>query len=259
MPILRDGDPLALHRSDSTRGHCSEMQESINVYCDESCHLEHDRQAVMVLGAVWCPADKTREIAARIADIKRSHGLHPRFDMKWAKVSQSNLAFYADVLNYFFDYGDLHFRTLVAHKKGLRHTDFKQDHDIWYFKMYFYLLYPVLDPERQFRIYLDIKDTRSGAKVHKLHDVLCKSRYDFSRQIIRDVQTVRSDEVVQVQLADVLAGVVSYANRGLVSSEAKLALVQIVKRRSRYSLTRTTLLHEKKFNIFIWTPSEASE
>jgi len=23
-----------------------------NIYCDESCHLEHDRQPVMVLGAI---------------------------------------------------------------------------------------------------------------------------------------------------------------------------------------------------------------
>ena len=26
------------------------MTQVFNVYCDESCHLEHDRQKVMVLG-----------------------------------------------------------------------------------------------------------------------------------------------------------------------------------------------------------------
>ena len=34
------------------------MAEIFNVYCDESCHLEHDRQKVMVLGAIWCPLEK---------------------------------------------------------------------------------------------------------------------------------------------------------------------------------------------------------
>lgn len=24
-----------------------------NIYCDESCHLENDRQPIMVLGGMW--------------------------------------------------------------------------------------------------------------------------------------------------------------------------------------------------------------
>ena len=33
-----------------------------NVYCDETCHLEHDNSNVMVLGAVWCPQSKLKEV-----------------------------------------------------------------------------------------------------------------------------------------------------------------------------------------------------
>ncbi|NTV59869.1 MAG: DUF3800 domain-containing protein, partial [Chlorobiaceae bacterium] len=47
------------------------MSETFNIYCDESCHLEHDRQKAMVLGAIWCPLDKTREIAVRLREIKQ--------------------------------------------------------------------------------------------------------------------------------------------------------------------------------------------
>ena len=25
-----------------------------NIYCDESCHLEHDNIIIMELGAIWC-------------------------------------------------------------------------------------------------------------------------------------------------------------------------------------------------------------
>ena len=39
------------------------MSERINIYCDESCHLEQDGQSLMVLGAAWCPTDKTAEMA----------------------------------------------------------------------------------------------------------------------------------------------------------------------------------------------------
>jgi hypothetical protein len=36
------------------------MTQVFNVYCDESGHLEHDPLGVMVLGAIWCPQEKTR-------------------------------------------------------------------------------------------------------------------------------------------------------------------------------------------------------
>lgn len=30
----------------------------INIYCDESCHLEHDGIKPMLLGCVWCEEQK---------------------------------------------------------------------------------------------------------------------------------------------------------------------------------------------------------
>ena len=50
------------------------MSEVFNIFCDESCHLENDGQSVMVLGATWCPLEKTREIAVRLREIKQHHG-----------------------------------------------------------------------------------------------------------------------------------------------------------------------------------------
>jgi hypothetical protein len=50
------------------------MSQTYNIYCDESCHLEHDRQQVMVLGAVWCPAENAHDVSVRIREIKASHG-----------------------------------------------------------------------------------------------------------------------------------------------------------------------------------------
>lgn len=45
------------------------MSATYNIYCDESCHLENDHQKVMVLGAVWCPLEKRREIAVRLTGV----------------------------------------------------------------------------------------------------------------------------------------------------------------------------------------------
>ncbi|MFC1919861.1 DUF3800 domain-containing protein [Chloroflexota bacterium] len=228
-----------------------------NIYCDESCHLEHDHQTVMVLGAIWCPLEKSREIAVRIREIKMSHGLSSKFESKWTKVSPAKKAFYLDLLDYFFEDNDLHFRALIVpDKTRLQHELHGQNHDTWYYKMYFDMLKVILDPEACYRIYLDIKDTRSANKVAKLHDVLCNNMYDFQRQIIERVQTVRSHEVEPLQLADLLVGIISYVNRGLSSNAAKEALVERMRKRSGYSLTRTNLLRESKVNLFVWQASE---
>ena len=232
------------------------MTQVYNVYCDESCHLERDRECAMVLGAVWCPLEKTREIAVRLREIKQRHGLGTDFEMKWVKVSPARVQFYLDVLDYFFDDDDLHFRALIVPDKSLlRHEARNQTHDEWYYKMYFNMLKAIFRPDSRYRIYLDIKDTRGGDKVEKLNEVLCNSQYDFSRGIIERVQIVRSHEVEQVQLADLLIGAISYVNRGLTSSAAKLALVARFRERSRYDLTRSTLYREDKTNLFVWRAS----
>lgn len=233
------------------------MSQVFNVYCDESCHLENDHQQVMVLGAVWCPLEKVREISVRIREIKLHHHMKPNFEIKWTKVSPAKQQFYLDVVDYFFDDDDLHFRALIVPDKSLlRHDAFGQTHEDWYYKMYFEMLKVILSPDGHYRIYLDIKDTRGVAKVAKLHDVLCNNRYDFSRQIIERVQLVRSHEVEALQLADLLIGAVSYVNRGLSGNAGKQALVSRMRERSRYDLTRTTLLRENKVNVFRWHASE---
>lgn len=236
------------------------MTITYNIYCDESCHLEHDNQKIMVLGAVWCPLDKAREIAGRIREIKIKHGLSPYFEVKWTKVSPAKKELYLDLLDYFFDDDDLNFRALIVEDKTkLRHEFFKQSHDTFYYKMYFDMLKVILSPNDRFRIYLDIKDTCSGQKVKKLHEVLCNSVYDFRGEIIERLQMVLSHEVEQIQLADLLIGAISYVNRKLEGNAAKLSFVERMKKRSGYSLTRTNLLRESKVNLFLWQASEILE
>lgn len=100
--------------------------EMFNIYCDESCHLENDNKRLMVLGAVWCPFDKAHEIAKRIREIKEKHfNTHYR-ETKWNKVSQAKLEFYLDLIDYFFDESNLHFRAIIADKTNLDHGRFRQ-------------------------------------------------------------------------------------------------------------------------------------
>jgi len=235
------------------------MTQTYNIYCDESGHMENDPERVMVLGAVWCPLENTREISLRLREIKARHGLAHDFEIKWTKVSPAKKDFYLDVMDYFFDDDDLHFRALIVPDKSkLRHDSFGQSHDDWYYKMYFDMLKVILSPTAKYRIYLDIKDTRSAAKIAKLHEVLCNEFYDFSREIIERVQTVRSHEIEILQLADLLIGAIAYVNKGRAGNAGKEALVDRMKKRSHYSLTLTTLLREDKVNLFRWHAAENS-
>jgi hypothetical protein len=229
------------------------MSETINLYCDESCHLQNDGHRVMTLGARWCLAEKRREISVRLREIKQQHKIPAATEIKWVKVSPAKADFYRDWIDYFFDDDDLHFRGLVIPDKTvLEHSRYSQTHDDWYYKMLFTLLTVLFKPDQKHRVYIDLKDTHSALKARKLHEVLCTSEYDFDKRIIERVQPVRSDEVELLQLCDLLIGVVGYANRGLTGSPAKMQLVERVKARSSLSLVKSTLLRASKFNLLIW-------
>ena len=248
------------------------MGERCNVYCDESCHLEHDRASVMVLGAVWCPADRVQEISVRLRELKQKHHVlsseKPRlrqFEVKWTKVSEAKLDLYLDWIDYFFDDDDLHFRGVVIDKTILDHAVRGQTHDDWYYKMMFTLLEPIIDPKQHYHIYLDIKDTRSERKRAKLEAVLRNANLDDDGTIIDRVQQMRSHESEVMQLADLLIGAIGYHHRqrhgdlpGVVGklNPAKLAIIERIRQRSRKSLERSTWLRESKLNLLCWRPRE---
>ena len=244
------------------------MKPTINIYCDESCHLQNDKEPVMVIGAVYCPIEKKEEIFERLYSFKIKHNLIPKnkkndkdnrtyYELKWNKVSKSKIEYYKDVINYFFDDDDLQFRVLVvSNKSAIDYEKFNHTHDTFYYKMYFGMLKAILNPENSHHIYIDIKDTRSKEKVHKLEQVLRNDKYDYSKEIIKKVQQVRSHEVEILQLTDLLVGATAYVNRGLANSKAKNELINLIKHRSKYSLTKSTLLKERKFNVFIWEPQK---
>lgn len=236
-----------------------------NFYCDESCHLENDNslnginKSIMVLGGVEIPFLKKDEIFARIKEIKTKHGISPKQELKWTKISPSIAPLYIDLVDYFFDNADLVFRGLVVkNRENLDHTKFNQSSNQWYYKMYWQLL-SIIDPQYKYNIYLDIKDSNGGERIKKLHKILCNSLYDFDKSIIKQVQLVRSHEVEVMQITDILIGALSYINRGLTTSQAKLQIIERIKERSKYSLVKSTLKGEQKFNLFIWSPKNNNQ
>lgn len=235
-------------------------EQIVNIYCDESCHLLEDGHEVMTLGALWCPLEKRLRMCRELRELKHRHGIPPSTEVKWIKVSPAKLDFYLSWIDHFFDQDDLRFRAVVIlEKTGLRHASYQQSHDDWYYKMLWLLISRMLSPERQHCIYLDIKDTHSGEKARKLHEVLCTSQYDFKRSIIKKVQSITSHESELLQLCDLLIGAIGYLNRGQQGSQAKLRVVERIKERSGLSLKESTLIGAQKVNLFFWKGAQSSE
>ncbi|MCX5867705.1 MAG: DUF3800 domain-containing protein [Proteobacteria bacterium] len=230
------------------------MPQEINIYCDESCHLEHDHQPVMLFGAVWCPKSEVINISSSIRDLKKK--FNARGELKWIKVSPSRIKFYLEIIDYFFSNKSLNFRALVVEDKSkLDHSYFNQgSHDSFFYKMYFQLLRNIINDQQKYSIYLDMKDTRSQKKIDTLKGILCRNFHDFDLDLIERIQHVRSHESEILQITDFLLGAVSYRNRKLASNKAKLEVIKKICENAGTELNKTTPPWEEKFNIFVFSP-----
>lgn len=228
--------------------------ELYNIYCDESCHLPHDRQPVMVLGATWCVQTEARRLGKELREIKAKHGA--RGELKWNKTSVSRLPFYLALVDWFLAAPTLHYRGLVVRDKAaLDHEAFNQgDADQFYYKMQFSLLNKILSPDSRYAIYLDVKDTHGRKRLRLLRDVLCNNVYDFTGDMIGHIQNVRSDEMELLQVADYFTGALAYRHRELHGNAGKVAVLEHLEKKLGRSLLRSTPLSASKFNVFLFTP-----
>lgn len=229
----------------------------INIYCDESCHLEKDKSNIMLIGAMYCEEQYKDSIFKDIRNIKVKHGLSSWFEIKWTKVSYGKLEFYKDLIDYFFQNDNLFFRVVIAHeKKELNHTKYNLgSYDLWYYKIYFLVLDKIILPTDEYRIFIDIKDTKGGPKIRKLQDVLCNNIYDFKQEVVRDIKQINSKESEILQLADLIMGGIGYFSRNLtIKQNGKKELIDYMLNNYNIDFTENTIKSEKKFNIFHWYP-----
>jgi hypothetical protein len=231
------------------------MSKIINIYCDESCHLQDTgNDPVMVLGGVYCESDQVKIVSEKIRTIKKKHGFPRRFETKWTKISHSKIEYYKDLIDYFFREAPLRFRGVVIPDKAkLDHERFSQDHDTFYYKMYYTMLLWLFRSENIYHVYLDIKDTRGGQKTKTLQNCLATKICDFNHECVARVQQVRSHESELLQMADLLIGALCYKHRQLADDTPKAT---ITKHLEQY-LPSKTLLHStpygyQKFNFLVW-------
>lgn len=233
---------------------------TFNIYCDESCHLEHDLYDVMVLGAVYCSSSEKRKVFEDVRNIKINNNLSSHFEIKWTKVSKSKVDFYLELLEYFINNDNLFYRGIVANgKKHLNNSKYNDgNYDLWYYKMYFLMLQYIINPDNMYNIMIDIKDTNGGKNVRKLKEILCNNIYDFRGEVVKRVVQINSCESEILQLADLLNGAIAYYHRRLmIQKNANQGKVKIVdKIKENFDINITSKISEQKFNLFIWKPQD---
>lgn len=225
--------------------------EKVNLYCDESCHLEHDHEKIMVIGGIKCLKKNRKYVCSEIMKIKETYGISKYAEIKWNKVSTCNLSYFKTLIDYFFKCNSLTFRAVVIDKTKLKHDDFQQTHDEFYYKMYYHCLIGLIDAKKENYIYLDKKDTKGTYRIERLKFYLSQKTHDFDEKVVKRIQCANSVDLPILQMADLLIGAIGYRNRELDNrSKAKVELVNYIIQKSGYTLTKTTLLSENKFNLF---------
>jgi hypothetical protein len=218
------------------------MDKTYNFYCDESCHLEHDNNQYMILSYICTPFHLVKLHNQLIREMKIKH--HFKGEIKWSSLSKSQYPFYNELIDYFFS-NDLLFRAIIIDKTKLDHKSFNQDHNLFYDKMYYQLLNKKIDPNNNYNIYLDIKDTNSYIKARSLKLYLERDYHN-----IRNLQIIRSYESELMQLTDVIMGAINYKLRGLNKVTAKNNIIQKLESLYGKPLTIGTLQNAHKFNLF---------
>lgn len=217
------------------------MSKTFNIYCDESCHIEHDHKKFMFLGSVSSAYNQVKLHTEQIKQLKKKHNFYA--EIKWTSVSNSKLRFYLDLVDYFFA-TDLKFRAIGVEKSKIKCEDFGSTYDDFYYKMYYYLLNKNIDTLYNYNVFLDVKDTLSAYKVNKLKDIL-----NVKYGVFRNIQNIRSEESLLLQLADFLMGAVSYSNNDeLKANAAKVIVIDRIKSHAALDLSATN--YSKKLNLF---------
>lgn len=225
-----------------------------DLFLDESCHLEHDKSSVMCIGYIKVPHMAYRELKQKFLVLKKENRAFA--ELKWNKFSRSRLQFYKSVVDFFFD-NPIDFRcVLVKYKQRLNHVDFNMgSHDNFYYKMTYFLLKPN-PPGSEYRVYLDIMNTRGKERLIKINEVFNNLHHGESPFVY--FQHLRSHDNDFFQITDLFIGAITYKcrllNNEVPTNAAKEEFIQYLEMKSGYLLNEGVVPWETKFNIFDHQP-----
>ena len=224
----------------------------IDVYCDEAyldllCS-EQPKGNFLVIGSVWLPTERRADVKKAIHELRDKHRVGPEF--KWRRVSRPRLDFYLDLVKLFFDYDDLvRFRCIAADRNKIKDLHLQNyDQEMGFYKFYYQMLHGWIRDFNSYAMFCDLKRNRVRDRLDTLRTSLGEANL-ASR--IKNVQAIKSEESVLIQMTDVFTGAVAARmNSRLVVGGVKEQIVVAIEE----SLGRP-IGHfsegERKFNVTV--------
>ena len=222
------------------------------VYCDEAYpdlfSSKKPQARYLVIGSLWLPADARGDVKAAVQGLRNKHSIGDEF--KWQKISPSKVAFYTELIDLFFGFGDrLRFRCIAVDRTQVDLVRFHEsDHELGFYKFYYQLLHHWVFDFNEYAVYCDVKSSRIPDRLETLR--LCLGRANLTSTVTR-VQVIASEQSLGIQLADVLTGAAAARlNDRLRPYGAKSLVTETIERhlQRRIGKTRRT---EEKFNVFV--------
>lgn len=227
------------------------------MYADESCHIQNDGNNVMSLVTVYCKDIHRKLIANRIKQIMSKYNINPLTELKWNKIGNKNLQMYKDIITYMkklSDTNDLNIRALVAMNK----EQIKGQYDDWYYRMYYTLFRKVIDDNRlkysKYHLFIDEKDNKSYKIIPRVGKIL--TNYTLWSEDLIGIPSNSRNHIL-IQIADIIAGSLSYYYRKEQHSLAKLDLMYHIQKTFNVDYSYKSQYDKNDFNLFIWSTSHA--
>jgi hypothetical protein len=222
------------------------------IYCDESrpdlLVSTHPNGKYMVIGSLWLAAESRQTFKNEINLLRNRHKIGPEF--KWQKISPSRSLFYKELMEWFYSKKEfLRFRCIAVEQQKLNLVKYHDsDQELGFYKFYYQLLHHWILDFNDYVIFCDFKSNRSRDRLQVLQRCLELSNLSSN---INNVQAIRSDQSVLIQLTDVLTGAASARLNGKLSDgSAKDSVVKHLENLLRRNISHT-LRSERKFNVFV--------
>lgn len=202
-------------------------------YCDESCHIQFDHVEYMSLVTVFCSKSRDKNINRDIRKIKEKYRIDANQELKWTKISNSNLQLYKEIINYISEKTYIRVRAVLAKKRSVDELKLRnKTYDQWYHSIYYYLLKHPLDLITEAKVefvdcflFIDKKDIYTNENINILANYLNR-HFAYSHNFIP--KAVESHEHQLVQVADIIAGALTYRKRFPQSNTPKNELCNFI-------------------------------
>ena len=220
---------------------------AFGVFCGESWHMASGGIR-MTAGALACPLADVRPCAEAMRALKARHGLKPDFEVKWTKVSPAKAGFYVELVDLFLRHDRLRFSGATVEDAG---EGARASRERIHEALGRWLLGAVTGGAHRYRVYLDVDDTRGGARLRRLREAAAGGPAGCGRPQVERIQQIRSRESGTMQMADVLTGALAYASRGLSGNAGKAAVAARLRERLGPEAL-TDAARSPKFNVAAW-------